>query len=251
MKKVFFTAIGLLAVCFVKAQTQFITSGKIEFERRTNVHRLFFADEEGGSFYEMIKKSIPQFRNDYFDLFFTEKKSVFKPGKDSDIPKRIGFFGQPPGFENNVYMDLETNTGISQKQIYEQSFLITDSLKKLEWKITSETRTIAGFECRKALTKICDSVVVVAFYTEEIVPSAGPESFHGLPGMILGLAIPRLYTTWFATKLELTGATDEKKISPPLKGKKATNKEMITSVNNGIKNWGDKYRDKAIWLSSL
>ena len=48
------------------------------------------------------------------------------------------------------------------------------------------------FLCRKALTKICDSVVVVAFYTNEIIPSGGPESFGGLPGMILEFGHPQV-----------------------------------------------------------
>lgn len=251
MKKLLLAAIFFPVTLLAQLETRFITSGKIEFERRTNVHRLFFSDENMGSFMDMIKKSIPQFRNDYFDLTFTEGKTLYKPGRDSDVPKRLGFMGQTPASENTVFMDLLSGTGSSQKQVYEQQFLITDSLVKLEWKILPETRTIAGFECRKALTKICDSVVVVAFYTEEIIPSGGPESFHGLPGMILGLAVPRLYTTWFATKLELINPAEENKITAPQKGKKATQKEMITAINNGIKNWGDRYRDRAIWLSSL
>ncbi|MGZ5287229.1 MAG: GLPGLI family protein, partial [Flavisolibacter sp.] len=84
-----------------------------------------------------------------------------------------------------------------------------------------------------------------------ILPSSGPESMGGLPGMILGLAIPRLYTTWFATKVELITASDEQKITPPQKGKKSTQPEMIGKVRDGIRNWGEKYYHKAIWFSTL
>ena len=82
----------------------------------------------------------------------------------------------------------------------EQSY-IEDSLRAFNWKISDEVRTIAGFDCRKEVTSIFDSVVVVTFYTDEISVYSGPKNFYGLPGMILGLAIPRLYTTRFATKL--------------------------------------------------
>ena len=72
---------------------------------------------------------------------------------------------------------------------------------------------IAGFNCRKAVTKIFDSVYVFAFYTDEIIISGGPCSINGLPGMILGVTIPRLYTSWIATKVMLNGV-DENTIKP-------------------------------------
>ena len=230
------------------AQTTFLPSGKIEFERKTNTHRLFLSDDEG-SWIEDFKKLIPQFKVDYFDLMFTEGKTFYRPGRETD-QKANGFFESPAG-ENVVYKDLQHGTLVSQKRVFESHFLVADSVKQLEWKIESETRNIAGFECRKAVTRICDSVVVVAFYTEEILPSSGPESFGGLPGMILGMAIPRLYTTWFATKVEMLSDADAGKIAAPVKGKKASGKEMIDKVNTGISDWGDKFRNKAIWFVSL
>ena len=36
---------------------------------------------------------------------------------------------------------------------------------------------------------MCDTVYVVAFYTEDIPVSGGPEMFGGLPGMILELTV--------------------------------------------------------------
>ena len=242
----------IIAIAFPGArgitQTTFIQKGKIEFERKTNTHRLYLSDE-AGSWAEEFKKLVPQFKTDYFDLVFTENGSVYMPGKEPE-EKKTGFFESPAG-GNVVYKDLNQQTIASQKQIFESQFLILDSIRTLKWKLEPETRTIAGFECRKAITRICDSVVVVAFYTDEITPSTGPESFGGLPGMILGLAIPRLYTTWFATKLETITPTDEKKIVPPAKGKKASQKDMVGKVNDGIKSWGEKYRSKAIWFVTL
>jgi GLPGLI family protein len=232
------------------AQPRFVTKGKIEFERKTNIHRLYYNEEEMGSWSETMKKLIPQFRVNYFDLVFTEEKTLYKPGRENPDNKSAGFF-PPPASENVIFKDLERQTGVSQKQIYESTFLIIDSLRNVTWKLQPEIRTIAGFECRKAIARICDSVVVVAFYTDEIVPASGPEGFHGLPGMILGLAVPRLYTTWFATKLELLAVGDETKIVAPAKGKKVSDHEAISKVNDGIKDWGEKYRDKALWLTSL
>ena len=248
MKRALFLLIFLPAFVAATAQQVFLKQGKIEFERKTNAHRLYFSGETD-SWSEEFKKLIPQFKTSYFDLFFTEDKSVYRPGKEVDDQKS-GFFESPAG-ENIVYKDLKQQTVISQKQIFESQFLVTDSIRSLEWKILPETRTIAGFNCHKAVSRICDSVVVVAFYTDEIILSSGPESFSGLPGMILELAIPRLYTTWTATKLEDLTSSDEKKMVPPSKGKKANEKEMMEKIKDGIKNWGDKYYHRAVWFSTL
>ncbi len=151
----------------------------------------------------------------------------------------------------SVWSQTNSHATVSQKKFYDTEFLLSDSTKSIKWKLEPETRTIAGFECKKAITRICDSVVVVAFYTDQIIAPGGPESFNGLPGMILGLAVPRLYTTWFATKLENINPTEETKIIAPAKGKKASTKDMVAKVAEGIKNWGEKYRDRSIWFITL
>lgn len=248
MKKIFLFAIILVLAISARSQTIFIRSGKIEFERKTNSHRLYFSGETE-SWMEEFKKLVPQFRTDYFDLVFTEKKTLYKPGKETEVEK-TGFF-ESPAMENVVYNDLASQSTVSQKKFYDSEFLLSDSTKVSKWKFEPETRTIAGFECKKAITRICDSVVVVAFYTDQIITPGGPESFNGLPGMILGLAIPRLYTTWFATKLENISAADEAKIAAPAKGKKANTNDMIAKVAEGIKNWGEKWRDRSIWFITL
>jgi GLPGLI family protein len=123
--------------------------------------------------------------------------------------------------------------------------LIEDSIKKLNWKITSDTRTIAGFECRKATAIIMDSVFVVAFYTDQIVTHGGPESFTGLPGMILGIAIPRLNATWYATKLQLV-EVKETDLAAPKKGKKTNLSDLGKQLKDATKDWGPNV-NRYIW----
>ncbi|RYY56232.1 MAG: GLPGLI family protein [Chitinophagaceae bacterium] len=248
MKKLLLN-ISLLAMVLPGiGQTIFVSSGKIEFERKVNQHRLMFTGETGDWINE-FKKIIPQFRTDYFNLTFNETKSLYTIGKEDDNKSQMFF--NTPAQDNLVYKDFTTQTAVSNKSVFEAKFLLTDSLVNRQWRIEAETRTIAGFECRKAVTTICDSVVVVAFYTDQIVTPAGPESFSGLPGMILGLAVPRLYTTWFATKLETITAADEARIVAPSKGKKATSVDMNATISKAIQQWGVKYRDRSIWSVTL
>ncbi len=72
--------------------------------------------------------------------------------------------------ENIIASNLEGGISVTQKTFYEDTYLLTDSLRAIEWKIGTEIREIAGFDCRKAVGKIFDSIVVIAFYTDEIVP---------------------------------------------------------------------------------
>jgi GLPGLI family protein len=91
--------------------------------------------------------------------------------------------------------------------------------------------------------------VVVAFYTDQIPVQAGPENFNGLPGMILGIAVPRLGTTIFATSLSVQSvpAYVEPKISKPIK----TNyKQLDADLVKTTKDWG-KEAAAILWFLKL
>ncbi len=245
----FILIIALISCATISnAQTIFLAKGKIEFERKINVHRQFETDnEEDAAWYKEFVATLPKFHNSYFDLYFNDDKTVYKHNRDGDGPKN--FWGMGPAKENTIQVDLSTGMATSAKRVYEQNYLIQDSVRKLEWKISDETRTIAGFECRKAVARICDSVYVVAFYTDEILVSGGPESFSGLPGMILGLALPRLYTTWFATKVLLVEPTNAD-LAAPTRGKKISQKSLETTLQSSLKDWG-KEGQRNIWWAML
>ncbi len=124
-----------------------------------------------------------------------------------------------------------------------------DTTRKIKWKITDETREIAGFTCRRANALVMDSVYVVAFYTEDILANSGPEMFGNLPGMVLELAVPRLHTTWVATRVDMVPVKDED-FAMPTKGKKVTSKELYETIQSSLKEWG-KWATRNIWLTSL
>jgi GLPGLI family protein len=86
-----------------------------------------------------------------------------------------------------------------------------------------------------------DSIYVVAFYTDEILAEGGPESFTGLPGMILGISLPHEHVSWFATKVEAVNVT-EAQVTPPVKGKKVNNTVLLESIKPSLKDWGKSGR---------
>lgn len=224
----------LLSCSILSKAQQFITHGKIEFERKVNQHSML---EEGSIWNDMMKKNTPKFHTAYYDLYFKDGLSLYKTGREPEV--RQNKVWSVFIAENTIQTNLDSSTATTLKDIQNDLYLLTDSVRKIDWKIGTEIRKIAGFDCRKAVGRIMDSIVVIAFYADEILPSGGPESFNGLPGMILGLAIPRLHTTWYATKLELIPITD-KDLAAPKKGKKYTNAAFQTQLKDLMKGWGDE-----------
>ena len=249
MKKIIITAVSLFIIQLsVNAQSLFITKGKIEFEKKVNVWKDIdsWSDEgDGNDWLQTMKKTIPQFEISYFNLLFDDTKTLYQPGRELPLDPKVPDWFRGPATDNIVFTNLDAQQSISKKTVFDNTFLIQDSSRKIDWRITGEQRTIAGFECRKAVGRIMDSVYVIAFYTDQITTNGGPESFNGLPGMILGVAIPRINTTWFATKLELVEVKPQD-LTAPVKGKKVDQASLLKQLQGPMKDWG-KSGQRNIW----
>ncbi|TDQ09295.1 GLPGLI family protein [Pedobacter metabolipauper] len=240
----------LLLICLIFAGTclkaqnaRFPTDGIIEFEKSTNMHALIKKMTDGnpdGYFrdaFDAFKKNNPQFRIQKSTLAFSKSKTLFTPLADKETSRSI-FSDFVVDQCNITYTDLAAGTFITQKKVYEETFLVKDTTRKINWKITSEVRTIAGYECRRANAVILDSIYVVAFYTDKIPVSGGPESFTGLPGMILGVALPHENVTWFA-KMVTDRSLTANELKVPAKGKATDNKGLRATINSALKDWGE------------
>ena len=239
-------ALAIIILVMPAAKAQYIFSGKIEYERKINVHAQMEEMEEN-EWIQKMKSQIPKFSSTFFDLSFETGKTSYKPGRE--VENAFKMFGGGPATENIVYTDLRAGRVKSLKTVYEQKFLVDDTVRKLEWKEKDEIRMIAGHQCHKAVSVICDSEYVVAFYAEDIPVSGGPEMFSGLPGMILELAVPRLHTTWVATKVDQNQPRETDYVIPE-KGKKVNQKELLTTVGASFKDWG-KMANRNVWWTYL
>lgn len=232
------------------AKAQFVSQGTITYERKTSLRMQMQAEmtESNNSWLKDYIDKVAQYTISDFSLKFNKQASSFSFDKEQEVKGMTFSWGGRPGRENNVYTQYDQKTVLAQKQVFENNYLEKRSLPNYEWKIMDEMRIIAGYPCRKAITKICDSVVVVAFYTDQIMVSGGPESFNGLPGMILGLAIPRLYTTWFAAKVE-ESTPEVIPFKPAKKSKEVNSEDMLAEVKKGTKDWNEHSNILLWWLS--
>lgn len=232
MKKII-AIVSLLFSINAFTQQTFHNAVRIEFEKVVYVRQQY--KELSPEWYETFKNQMPEQAVNYYEFLGDTTRSVFRETKEAPSNPRSWY--QPIADKNVVYNDYRTGKTITQKPVFEETFLMEDSLLKIRWKLTADTRTIAGYDCRKALGFIDDTLAVFAFYTDEILVTGGPEGINGLPGMILGVGVPRLHTTWFATKVEVNGVSATS-LSPATKGKKVDRKKMITSLDDVLKNWG-------------
>lgn len=230
----------------VNAQ-QFVSTGAIEFEVRTNNHKVI-GDE--GIWAEMFKDKIPQFTTTYYQYVFNDNKSIYKFDRYDEKSRLPRGFGMSNPEDEVWYNDYATGNFSNYRFILGDNYLLTGALMNIEWKLTpTETREIAGFNCRKATGIIFDSVYVFAFYTDEITISGGPMGISGLPGMILGITIPRMYTSYIATKLQVAGV-DVRQITPPTRGKKKDFAAIRKDAEKATKDWG-RFGQQALWNMSL
>ena len=223
-------------VCFTK-------QGEIEFEKKINMHAIYRASmtKQNETYMQKVfdeyKAKHPQFVTVKSTLVFTAQTTFFKPIKTENAAAT--FAGGHPSVNqiNTIKTDLASKTSITQKTVFEELYLVKDSLRKINWKITDETREIAGYPCRRANALIMDSIYVVAFYTDKIPVSGGPESFTGLPGMILGVALPHDHLTWFATAVKDMPVA-KAAFPMPTKGKHVDNKTLKATLEGVFKHWG-------------
>ncbi len=204
-------------------------SGQIVFEKKVQIVKAY---EKYHYIRPEEKDTLPEFKYSYFNLYFDANKTLYRPGGKATNFNAWEF----PAEDNTVFNDLAAFTTVSSKRIEQHYFLFNETLRRLKWKPTGEVKNIAGFDCKRANAALWDSVIVIAYYCEAIPVSGGPESFTGLPGMILGLEMPDEHTSIFATVVK--NEVDITNIKKPQRGEHVSYKELDTKLRPILATYG-------------
>ncbi|MEO6403985.1 MAG: GLPGLI family protein [Ferruginibacter sp.] len=235
----------LLLFVFGRTTAQFISKAEIEFEVKTNIKKTL----GNNRWDEMLKENLPQFKTGYYHYSFANNKSIYKFDHWDQV--KIPDFLRRDDESNVWYFDHSINKFQMQKTIFGAVFSVDDSIQQIKWSLSNENRVIAGFNCRKAVGKIRDSVYIFAFYTDEIMIPGGPCSINGLPGMILGLTIPRMYQSFIATKVMVT-TVNESAIKAFTAKKPFTMTSMQNILKERTKDWtNDEDEDSKKWVQQM
>ncbi len=251
MKKLLLLAMCAIGLSSVNAQMK---EGTIIYERKINMYKTI-TDEQ-------IRAMVPEFRTSKHSLIFSDSTSIYKAVPEDEAPDPFAggggrvFIRMGGADGGELYKNFATYKSIQSSELGAKTYIIEDSIRQQKWKLTDETKKIAGHNCRKAttqqtmmggggVTRIISStnggsstktdttappqvktkqVDVVAWYAEDIISPVGPENNGGLPGVILQLDINDHETVYTAT--EIKSEVNKKELKEPSKGKKVTKDEF-------------------------
>jgi GLPGLI family protein len=157
-----------------------------------------------------------------FILEFNSNESIYKKSKTlkNDLEASINLTEIMAGNNNLYYHNLSENSNVMVMNIGGKDFII--SKPKVEWQLLNESKTIGNYLCYKAIMK--DNNKVIAWYTPSITVGHGPNSFNGLPGLIIELSNKTL--VFSVTKINISKTSKIKKIIKPVEGQKLTYEEF-------------------------
>ena len=239
----FFASTGLLA------QKK---EGVLVFERKQNLHR---------TMNEEMRAMIPEFRSTKQMLIFSEQQSLYKALPQEEAPdpftnNKGGLFMNVGSRSSETYFHFGQNKKLTLSDLFGDTYLITDTIKKYDWKLVDETKTIAGFTCKKATTTTKtfrqsirvvstldpanaqapkpEETEVIAWYAVDMPSPAGPEGYVGLPGVVMELDIDKGGTVF--TVEEVRPLSDPAQLKEPKKGRKVTQEEYAKEMKKAIDN---------------
>ncbi|MFN4915288.1 MAG: GLPGLI family protein [Sphingomonadales bacterium] len=237
---IFITCILFYLISVKPLTAQFSDSFTVYYTKTTNLHKNLGNEP----WMENIKKVVPKYSKEKYILRGKNGISHYYP-----LPKEEGEAQIPVwisnGSTNEVIMQGDSFT--LRKEVYELKVRVRDSVIPFKWKITNDKRSIAGYNCRKAIARFQDTVMIYAFYAEELVGTSGPEVVQSLPGVILGLGIPTYNTTWFADKVELNAAGFSPVLKPVKKEKEYNRESFRTELKIIFKGGWDNRIEKMYW----
>lgn len=200
-------------------------------------------------------------------LTFNVEKSMFKEEEKLDAVSGATDSWGKNFAQGNQYKNVKTNTLVQNQEFYGKKFLVKDSLQKIDWIMTSETKKIGKYSCFKATASIPTSELtwysfswsnlrkpekkdgekvapkikmtqIEAWYTPQIPVGHGPSEYSGLPGLILEVSAGN--TTMLCSEISLN-PEEKTEIIFPKKGKVVTKKEYQDIVVVKMSEMRDMY----------
>lgn len=200
-----------------------------------------------------VANNLPRSRTDRFELQFTPGKQLWEelPNMDEgndNVESPGGMRMMRFGADELIYTNLETGIAVSKQELASKNYIVTDTVLKLAWKLSDESKEILGMKARKATatrigsrmmmtmdngemkrTQVPDTVSISAWFSTEVPVAAGPEFSGQLPGLILELEMNKGRVVYKA--VEIAPKVNVAGIKEPKGGKAITATEFAVERN--------------------
>ncbi|MET3879035.1 GLPGLI family protein [Chitinophaga sp. OAE865] len=245
MKKIIFTLAAGGCLLTANGQQQ---QGRVLYERTIQMQMRMMGIGAGASAEAEPDNLLPHSRKEKLELLFGNGQSL-RRAVEEDAPEEIADEGgmhirmMVVGNNDVSYTSFSNNRVVEQREFAAKNYIITDSIHRLNWKMTGETRTILNYPCQQAVTQrigkrlmstvengqmksreVADTANITVWFTLAIPVPAGPDFQGQLPGLILAIDINNGATVYQA--LEVSPVADLAAIREPSKGKKVTEEQF-------------------------
>ena len=130
-----------------------------------------------------------------------------------------------------VYRAIPNQQVVEQQEVFDKKFLITEESERRKWKMTGKQERILEHACQQAVSAPNDSTTIIAWFSPQIPVASGPDSYGGLPGMILKVNLNDGERVITATEVRLGGVV-QGEIVKPEKGKEVTRAEFTKIMDD-------------------
>ena len=142
----------LLLLCSVGAFAQKDFQGKAVYQSKTNIDMGDFGGREiSEEMKKMIQERMKKMFEKTFELNFDRKGGLYAEQEQLDAPGQGGGMMRMMSFANGkLYKNVQEGIYIDEREVFGKMFLIKDTLKTLDWKLSGETKKIGNYNCFKA-----------------------------------------------------------------------------------------------------
>lgn len=140
----------ILFFSLTNAQTDF--QGKAYYESKTTMDMDFGGREMSPEIKKQIAERMKSMFEKTYVLTFNKSESTYKEEEKLESPGgQGGGFRMMGSFTGGLhYKNIKEGKLLQEQEFFGKQFLINDSLPKLEWKMSGETKQIGNYTCYKA-----------------------------------------------------------------------------------------------------
>jgi len=235
----------ILAVSVLICVPVLAQEGSVVYEERIRI------DIELPPEMQHMRSQIPTEHTARRQLLFSGERSLWRPVPQeaeqlemetgrSMMMMRFGGSGRDV---SETFTDREANVQLEHLEFLGRTFLISDTVNALPWRLTGERAEFRGYMTMQATAATSDTTSVEAWFTPEIQASVGPGRFGGLPGLILMLTVDGGRRSYVAQEISFE-APDPSALRAPTQGRRVTREEFAALMEERMREMGVQGRGR-------